>query len=98
LIDIENLSKNWPDFSLEDVNLKIRDEEYFVILGPTGAGKTLLLELIAGFYRPDRGRIRIDDEDVTRKGPEKLDIGVVYQDYSLFPHLTVEENVSSGRK
>ena len=55
----KNLSKDWKEFSLKNVNLEVKKGEYFVILGPTGAGKTLLLEIIAGFYFPDRGEVRI---------------------------------------
>lgn len=96
MIIIEDLFRNWPDFSLQNINLRVRDKEYFVILGPTGAGKTLLLETIAGFYKPDEGRIMIGDENVTYREPEERNVGFVYQDYSLFPHLTVEENIKFG--
>ena len=65
-------------------------------MGPTGAGKTLLLELIAGFYKPDEGQINIRGENVTWMDPEDRKVGFVYQDYSLFPHLTVEENIKYG--
>lgn len=98
MISIDNLSRDWPDFSLDGIDLEVRDREYFVILGPTGAGKTLLLELIAGFYRPDKGRIKIRGEDVTDFEPENREIGFVYQDYSLFPHMTVEQNIKFGPK
>ncbi len=96
MISIENLSRDWQDFSLKNIDLEVKEGEYFVILGPTGAGKTLLLELIAGFYEPDDGRIFLGGEDVTYKDPEDRDVGFVYQDYSLFPHLTVEENIKFG--
>ena len=95
-VRVENLSKRWGDFSLCDVNLRIMDGEYFIILGPTGAGKTLLLELIAGFHKPDSGRILIDGVDVTDLPPERRSIGYVPQDYMLFPHMTVYENVEFG--
>ncbi len=96
MISIENFSRDWPGFSLRNIDLEVKDGEYFVILGPTGAGKTLLLELIAGFYRPDEGRIWIDGEEVTGKNPEERSVGFIYQDYSLFPHLSVEENIKYG--
>lgn len=96
MISIEDLSRDWPNFSLRDIDLEVRDGEYFVILGPTGSGKTLLLELIAGFYKPDEGRIRIGGRDVTWRDPEDRKVGFVYQDYSLFPHLTVGENIRYG--
>ena len=70
--------------------------EFFVIIGPTGAGKTLLLEMIAGFYSPNEGRITLNHEDVSDLIPENRNIGFVYQDYALFPHYTVKENISFG--
>ncbi len=96
MIAIKDLHKDWREFSLKDINLEVEKGEYFVVLGPTGAGKTLLLELIAGFYPPDKGEIWIDGNEITRLPPEKRKIGFVYQDYWLFPHMTVEENVSFG--
>ncbi len=98
MIRIINLSKDWKDFSLKSINLEVKRGEYFVILGPTGAGKTLLLETIAGFYFPDCGEIWIEGHDVTNLAPERRKIGFIYQDYSLFPHFTVEENIEFGLK
>lgn len=97
LIFIQNVSRDWgKEFSLVDVNLEIEEGEYFVLLGPTAAGKTLLLELIAGFYAPDKGDIWIDGKEATNLPPEDRKVGFVYQDYALFPHLTVKENVEFG--
>lgn len=98
MIEVKGLSKDWKEFTLKDITLQVKKEEYFVILGPTGAGKTLLLETIAGFYIPDKGEVRIDGHDVTELPPEKRNIGFIYQDYSLFPHLTVEQNIVFGLK
>lgn len=95
-ITLENLTYNIGSFSLKDISLEIPKNEYFVLLGPTGAGKTLILELIAGFYIPDKGRILLNGVDITRLHPEKRNVGFVYQDYSLFPHMTVEENIAFG--
>ncbi|MEA1894152.1 MAG: ATP-binding cassette domain-containing protein [Euryarchaeota archaeon] len=97
MIEIKNLSRNWKEFSL-NIDLHIKEKEYFVILGPTASGKTLLLELISGFYHPDSGNITIDKTDVSNLLPEQRKIGFVYQDYSLFPHLNVEENIEFGLK
>jgi molybdate/tungstate transport system ATP-binding protein len=94
----ENLSKKWESFSIRNVSLRVGDGEYFVLLGPTGAGKTLLLELIAGFYNPDDGRVWINDVDVTGLPPEKRRVGFVPQEYMLFPHMTIAENVEFGLK
>jgi molybdate/tungstate transport system ATP-binding protein len=96
VIFLENVSYSQGSFSLKEVSLKIAENEYFVLLGPTGAGKTLLLELIAGFHFPDRGRVLLSGVDVTYEPPEKRQVGFVYQDYSLFPHMTVDENVAFG--
>ncbi|MBE0516851.1 MAG: ABC transporter ATP-binding protein [Methanophagales archaeon] len=98
MIEVKGLYKDWKEFSLKKITLEIKKGEYFVILGPTGAGKTLLLETIAGFYIPDKGEVRIDGHEVTELPPEKRNIGFIYQDYSLFPHLTVEENIVFGLK
>ena len=98
MIKIKNLYNEWKEFSLKGINLEIEKGEYFVILGPTGAGKTLLLETIAGFYLPDEGEIWIDGEDLTDLPPEDRNIGFIYQDYSLFPHLNVKENIEFGLK
>jgi ABC-type sugar transport system ATPase subunit len=94
MIRLEHLTHTWPDFSIRDVTLTIDTRDYFVIVGPTGAGKTLLLELILGIHQPDEGRIFIGDIDVTARPPEKRNIGMVYQDYVLFPHLSVEQNLA----
>lgn len=98
MIEIESLSRKWKNFSLDNLSLKIKSGEYFVILGPTGAGKTLFLELIAGFHSPDSGRILIEGRDVTDLPPEKHDLVFVYQDYSLFPHMNVKKNIEFGMR
>jgi tungstate/molybdate transport system ATP-binding protein len=98
MIKIENVSKDLGEFLLRDVSLDINDGEYFMILGPTGVGKTILLETIAGIYRPDSGRIFLDGKDITNIPPKERNIGMVYQDYTLFPFLTVEENIGFGLK
>ena len=96
MIELRGVSKHWREFSIKNITLEVKKGEYFVILGPTGAGKTLLLELIAGFHFPDEGRILIDGKDMTFSPPEERNIGFIYQDYMLFPHLTVEKNIAFG--
>lgn len=96
MIRIENVSKDLGEFKLNDVTLHINEGEYCIILGPTGAGKTILIETIAGIYHPDCGEIFLSGINVTDVSPKDRSISMVYQDYMLFPHLTVEENVGFG--
>ncbi|PNR94209.1 ABC transporter [Petrotoga sp. HWH.PT.55.6.1] len=98
MIKIVNISKRFKKFSLEDINLNIEDNEYFVILGPTGVGKTVILEIIAGLIKPDFGDVFIGEKRITHLPPEERNVGMVYQDYMLFPHLNVEENIVFGLK
>lgn len=98
MIEIKKLSIKIGDFSLWDIDLSIRDREYLVVLGPTGAGKTVLMECMAGLHRIKRGKILIDDIDITQLPPEERSIGYVPQDYVLFPFLNVEENILFGLK
>jgi molybdate/tungstate transport system ATP-binding protein len=96
MITIENVSHEWDEFSLKNVSFSVKKGEHFIILGPTAAGKTLILETIAGFYVPRKGKILLHGKDITHLPPEKRNIGFVYQDYSLFPHMNVKENVAFG--
>jgi molybdopterin-binding protein len=98
VLRIAGLAKRLGDFALDDVDMTVADGEYFVVLGPTGAGKTILLETLAGIYSPDAGTIDLDGRDITRTDPKNRGIGMVYQDYMLFPHLTVGENIGFGLK
>ena len=97
-LEIRFLSKTLGDFHLRDVNLTIKDNEYFIILGPSGAGKTILLETIAGIHCPDAGSILLDGVDITNVPARMRNIGMVYQDYMLFPHLTIEKNIPKEKK
>ncbi len=96
MIKINNLNVALPGFLLSDINLNIRENNFFALLGPTGSGKTVLLEAIAGLIRARSGSIIINNKDITSLPPEKRDIGIVYQDCSLFPHLSVRENIRYG--
>ena len=98
MIRLENLTVQLKQFTLSGINLEVEKGEYFIILGPTGAGKTLLLETIAGLRKSDAGAIFINDVDVTHMETEKRKIGFVYQDYALFPHLSVRDNIIFGLK
>ena len=95
---LKNLHMDLGEFSLRGVSLGVDRGDYLTVMGPTGAGKTILLECIIGFYRPDKGRIILDGEDITSMLPERRRIGIVYQDYALLPHLTVGGNIEYGLK
>ena len=82
--------------AVEHVDLEITPGEFFTLLGPSGSGKTTTLRLIAGFERPDSGRIELSGVDVTNRAPYERDVNTVFQDYALFPHMTVAENVAYG--
>ena len=96
MIEVRNLIVELDGFTLGPLSLEIGEGEFFIILGPTGAGKTVLLETIAGVHRPSNGRILIEGQDLTFLPPERRGIGIVYQDYSLFPHLTARRNIEFG--
>ena len=96
MITIENLNINLKEFSLCDITLRVKKNEFFILMGPTGAGKTVLLEAIAGLIPRVSGKICIEEKDITKLPPEKRGISIVYQDYALFPHLTVLENITYG--
>lgn len=96
LLALKSISKSLKGFRLLDVNLGVRRGEYFVLMGPTGAGKTLLLQIISGIHYPDSGRVILDDVDITYLAPEKRSIGYVPQNYALFPHMSVRENIAYG--
>lgn len=96
MIRIEHLDFSVGTFALRDVCLHVRRGEYFVLLGPTGSGKTLLIECLCGLNRIDRGRIHIGGTDVTRLEPRRRGVGYLPQDYALFPHKTVAGNIGFG--
>jgi putative spermidine/putrescine transport system ATP-binding protein len=84
--------------AVDEVEIEVREGEFFTMLGPSGSGKTTCLRMIAGFETPDRGRIELAGEDVTGLPPNERDVNTVFQDYALFPHMTVGENVEYGLK
>lgn len=94
-VDIRSIVKNYSAVkALDDVSLDIKAGEFLSILGPSGSGKTTLLQIIGGFVRPTSGRLFFGDADVTLLPPHRRNIGVVFQNYALFPHLTVEGNIA----
>ena len=94
-IHIESLTKKYGSlYALDSVNLSIKSGEFLTLLGPSGSGKTTLLMAIAGFNRPDSGSIKFGDEEIILKPPHKRDVGMVFQSYALFPHMSVAENIA----
>jgi ABC-type Fe3+/spermidine/putrescine transport system ATPase subunit len=96
MIALEQVSLTLGEFSLHDVSLRISKGEYLVLLGPSGAGKTVLLEVIAGLRAADSGTVTFNERDMGGVPPEHRGTAIVYQDYSLFPHMTAAENIAYG--
>lgn len=95
-IRLEGLRKSFGDTTaVAGVDLDIRDGEFFSMLGPSGSGKTTVLRMIAGFETPTEGRIELAGREVTRLAPFEREVHTVFQDYALFPHMTVEQNVAT---
>ena len=97
-LKIQDLHVDLSEFHLRGIDLDVAPGEYFVVLGPTGAGKTVLLETIAGLFQSRTGRILLGENDVTHMPPERRGTGFVYQDCALFPHLDVAANIAFGLK
>ena len=96
-LQLENLEKRFGDLTVtRGVSLDVAKSEIVALLGPSGSGKTTVLRLVAGFERPDAGRIAVDGEEVTGLPPERRRFGMVFQHYALFPHMTAGENVAFG--
>jgi len=98
-LEIKNISKKFGDsIVLNDLSIKIEKGDFFSFLGPSGCGKTTLLRIIAGLEFPDAGQIILDGVDITNLSPQKRNTGIVFQNYALFPHMTVFENIAYGLK
>lgn len=95
IVDFENVGKSYDGASwvVDDLSLSIARGEFLTLLGPSGSGKTTTLMLLAGFEKPEKGRILVEGRDVVPLAPYKRDMGVVFQNYALFPHMTVNENI-----
>ncbi len=101
LVAITNISKKFgagehPIIALDDVSIRISDNEFFTLLGPSGCGKTTLLRLLAGFEYPSSGSIAVSGSDLISLPPNKRQVNTVFQSYALFPHMTIEQNVAFG--
>jgi molybdate/tungstate transport system ATP-binding protein len=96
MIQLENIKLSFADFSLDNICLDIKKNDFFALIGPTGSGKSLLLEIIAGLLPIDEGKIFLENSDITDFSVEKRNIAIVYQDFALFPHLNVTNNILYG--
>jgi putative spermidine/putrescine transport system ATP-binding protein len=98
-VSLDGIRKTYGDVvAVDGVDLTVADGEFFTLLGPSGSGKTTTLRVIAGFEQPDAGRVTLGGADITRQPPYARDVNTVFQDYALFPHMTVAENVAYGLK
>lgn len=98
MLEIDSVSVFLPGFSLQDISFSVQSSDFFALLGPTGSGKSILLEAIMGLLPVGQGAIRISGQDISGYPPESRKLGLVYQDHALFPHLTVKENLVYGVK
>ncbi len=96
VLRLEKIALRLGEFSLGPVDMHVQSGEYRVVLGPTGTGKTVLLEIVAGIRKPDAGAVMVEGRDITRLAPEERKFGIVYQDYALFPHMSVRDNIAFG--
>jgi ABC-type sugar transport system ATPase subunit len=93
VLQINNISKKYDDFRLKGINLKVEKGEYFVLLGPSGAGKTMLFETIVGLVKPDEGSVFLEGTDITLLPVSQRGVGIVFQDGAIFPHMNVKQNL-----
>ncbi len=93
MLTVNNISKKYKDFVLDDISFSVNNEDYFVVLGQSGAGKTILLEIIAGLIKQDKGKILFNNKDISFEKIQKRNFGLVFQDFAIFPHLSVKENI-----
>lgn len=94
-LKLESLAKRYGELrAVDDVSLDVRPGEFLTLLGPSGSGKTTTLKIVAGFSTPDSGRVILDGQDLTHVPPHKRDVGMVFQNYALFPHMTAGQNIA----
>ncbi len=98
MIEIKNISKHYKDFHLKDITFSVNSGEYFVLLGKSGAGKSVILEIIAGLIKPDKGSIILDEKEITHESIQKRQVGLVFQDHAIFPHIKVKNNIAYALK
>src|SRR6202021_3519575 len=99
-IVLEHVNKSYPDgaTAVKDLNITIADGEFLILVGPSGCGKTTTLNMIAGLEDISSGELRIDNELVNDKAPKDRDIAMVFQNYALYPHMTVRDNMAFALK
>ena len=99
ILTLDSISKSFDgETVIDDLNLEIERNEFITLLGPSGCGKFTTLRIIGGFVKPDEGRVLFEGKDITDLPPDKRNVNTVFQKYSLFPHMTVEENIAFGLK
>ncbi|RLD74931.1 MAG: ABC transporter, partial [Bacteroidetes bacterium] len=94
MLELRNISKKYKDFNLNNVCITIEDGKYFVLLGKSGSGKSLLLQIIAGLIHPDKGEVIVNGKYITNTKIQNRHIGLVFQDYAIFPHLSIYDNIA----
>jgi molybdopterin-binding protein len=94
MLRLDKIALNVGDFSLHNLDFAVEEGEYFILLGPSGAGKSLILELIAGFYNPQHGNVFLRQEEITNLPIQKREVGLLFQDFAIFPHLSVFDNIA----
>ena len=98
MLRIENISKKYGQFELNDITFQVDKGDYFMLLGPSGAGKSIILEVIAGLIKPDKGSVFIEGIDITKLAIGSRSVGLVFQDLAIFPHLSVYDNIAFSLK
>ena len=99
ILELDSISKSFDGKKiLNNMNLEIKRNEFITLLGPSGCGKSTTLRIIGGFEKPDEGRVLFEGKDITGLSPDKRNVNTVFQKYSLFPHMNVEENIAFGLK
>jgi len=93
MLKLKDLSIKLGEFQLKNINLELKKGDYYVLLGKSGVGKTVLLEIVAGLIKPNTGQVILHNEDITHNKIQNRKVGIVFQDYSVFPHLTVKKNI-----
>lgn len=94
MLKLQNISIQLGEFQLKNINIELYKGDYYVLLGKSGVGKTVLLEIIAGLIKPDLGQIFLNSKDITHEKIQKRKVGIVFQDFSVFPHLSVKQNIA----